>query len=161
MATSDGMTQVVWIPGDLEDPENPTIDEIGDGEPLADFIASDGLDMGYDQATYDDSVLSGTWATEDGGKKTVAPEITFVSNLSDDDIWDLFATPVIGYLVVRRNVASNAEFEEGQVVEVVRAIAGVRKPAPTAENEPTKFTVNFLCRGEAVVDGAVAPNPEE
>lgn len=156
MPTSDGMTRVAWLTSAPANPAAPTTAELGAGVNLTDFIASDGLDMGYDQATFDDSTLGSTWATEDGGKKSVAPELTFQSNNSSDTPWTTFAGEPSGYLVVRRNVAKSTAWTASQKVEVVPCKAGVRKPAATAENESTKFTVNFLCRGEVQMAATVA-----
>ena len=155
MATSDGFTKVSWVTT-ISNTAAPTTTELNNGVALDGYVIPDGLDMGWEDSTYNTSVLNTTYETEAVGRVKLAPKVTMLSDLKSDTAWTTFASNPSGYLVVRRGVANATAYTSGQKLEVVPCQARVRKPAATAMNEATKMTVDFVVTGAPVNPSTIA-----
>lgn len=155
MATTDGYTKVSWVTT-IANTAAPTTTELNAGVALESYVTPDGLDIGWEDDSYDTSVLANSYSTEDVGRTKAAPKLTMLSDLKADTAWTTFAANPSGYLVARRGVAVGTAYASSQKLEVIPCKARIRKPAATAANESTKVTVEFVLTGSPVNPATIA-----
>ena len=146
---NDGFTKLWFVPT-IANTSAPTTSELNAGTALEGFLTPDGWDR-------DTSTLAGGDNTEDVGRRSDAPVITYyaqgTAGTSPDSV---FAGNASGYLVERIGIAASTAWTASQKVSVTPVRAKAPKRPQTAKNERAKVVQEFVKTGTAVDIATVA-----
>lgn len=150
----DGNVRVQWVTT-LSSKTSPTATQLNAGVDITPWITPDGLDLSPDQNMVDVSTLADKSELQDFGKSKIDASLTMKRD-STDTGWTTFASQPIGYIVVRRAVATGTTFTAAQKVQVYHLKASSRFPIKPAANDMDKFTVKFGLQSEMTDESTVA-----
>ena len=155
---ADGRTKVTFVDAadDIADVAAPTAAEANAGTDLQEFITPDGLAVELSDDSVDTSALNSTFSAMKVGRSSVTLEITFKDQGKTNAPWTTVADRAPGFLVIRRNVASEGAFAASDEVEVYTVVCGDHKIIPAAENEVSKFAIDLYSTADPVLDATVA-----
>lgn len=147
----EGYTRVAWVPGTsgIADVDAPSTVELNGGTDLSQLLTKDGLQTPTNQNNVDSSTLAETFDAEiagswGGGGLT----LTCFRDNASDTAWDLFAHGVNGFVVIRRGVAYDTAWANGQDCEVWPFQSHEPVMNQSARNEEQRFTVQGAVTSE-------------
>jgi hypothetical protein len=146
---SDGMTKVIWVTT-ISNTAAPTVAELNAGQTLEAWITPDGLGLTTSTDPVDNTSISSVQSTQVAGRRSDEIEITFKQQGQAAAPWTTFASRPVGYVVIRRGVATATAIANPQKVQVFPAQAGDRQMLSPAPNEVEKFSVKFFVTGPVV-----------
>lgn len=140
---NDGKIRIQWVPGTTLSVSAPSAATVTAGTRLDLFVTKDGLTVPADQNNVDVAVLSDTFDAQVVGSFGGAIEMTGVRNDTADTFWDLCVYGTVGFIVVRRGLASAVAFAATQKVEVYPVQMHEPTPAQTGGNTVGQFTISM------------------
>lgn len=145
-----------WVPT-ITTITAPTVAQITAGVEYTAFIPVDGINIGGTRNNASQAMLGGAFVTEEPGTWGTTIEITFVRDDTTDTAWDFFAGgyKVAGYIVLRRQGAAGA-IAIGNKVEVYPARIHEPQMMASAENEYSKFSVQYAITAQPALEAVVA-----
>lgn len=155
---SDGNWRVSWVTT-IADISAPTVAELNAGTELAeDFITPEGLSIEPETEGRDTSTLGSTFSTSRAGRRAFENSLTCyrAENPANDTAYDLLVFRASGYLVVRRNLASDTAYAASQEVEVYPVECGEPQLSAPAPNATQMFTVPFYVTSDPDTRATVA-----
>lgn len=146
----------VWWVTTLSSQTSPTAAQINAGSNLTTFTPVDGVNIGGTRNNASQAMLGGAFVTEEPGTWGTTFELTFVRDDTTDTAWTTFASAykTAGFLVVRRVGTGNASAT--QKVEVYPVRTHIPQMLASAENEYSKFTVQFAVTAQPSLEATVA-----
>lgn len=153
---SDGNTKLWFVPT-ISNTSAPTTSELNAGTALEGFTTPDGWDAGTSTDTVDTTTLAGGDNTEDVGRRTDAPSLTYyaqgVPGTSPDSV---FTGNAAGYMVERIGIAATTAWASSQKLRVFPVKAKHLKRPATAKNARATVVVEFVKTAAAVDPATVA-----
>src|SRR2546426_696479 len=144
---ADGNIKVTWAPS-VANISAPTVAELtaGTAVDLECLIMLGGLDIKGDTASVDNTALCSTDDTEEPGRVSYNIELTAKrkDTTSEDKAWNTLTDRALGYLVVRRTVASTTAWTVGQACEVYPVRCGRPMMDEPEKNAVQKFKVKLF-----------------
>lgn len=142
--THEEFTRVWWATS-ISSITAPTTAELAAGTDITAFIPKDGLKIGATNNAVKNDDITSAFMPEIPGSYGNKVTVTFFRDDSADTAWTLFKTRnTAGFVVIRRMLAVTTAAAAGQKVEVYPTTIGQPMIADTAENERTKFSVDFF-----------------
>jgi hypothetical protein len=141
--SNDGKIRIQWVAGTTLSVSAPSAATVTAGTRLDQFVTKDGLTVPADQNNVDVAVLSDTFDAQVVGSFGGAIEMTGVRNDTADTFWDLCVYGTVGFIVVRRGLASASAFAATQDVEVYPVQMHEPVPAQTGGNTVGQFTISL------------------
>jgi hypothetical protein len=141
--SNDGKIRIQWVAGTTLSVSAPSAATVTAGTRLDQFVTKDGLTVPADQNNVDVAVLSDTFDAQVVGSFGGAIEMTGVRNDTADTFWDLCVYGTVGFIVVRRGMASASAFAATQDVEVYPVQMHEPVPAQTGGNTVGQFTISL------------------
>jgi hypothetical protein len=141
--SNDGKIRIQWVAGTTLSVSAPSAATVTAGTRLDQFVTKDGLTVPADQNNVDVAVLSDTFDAQVVGSFGGAIEMTGVRNDTSDTFWDLCVYGTVGFIVVRRGLASASAFAATQDVEVYPVQMHEPVPAQTGGNTVGQFTISL------------------
>ena len=147
--------RVYWVPT-ISNIQAPTVAQIGAGTEYTSFTPVDGVNIGGNRNNASQAMLGGAFVTEEPGTWGTTLEITFVRDDTADTAWDFFAGgyKTAGYIVLRR--VGTGAIAAGNKVEVYPVRTHEPQMLASAENEYSKFTVQFAVTATPALEAVVA-----
>jgi hypothetical protein len=141
--SNDGKIRIQWVAGTTLSVSTPSAATVTAGTRLDQFVTKDGLTVPADQNNVDVAVLSDTFDAQVVGSFGGAIEMTGVRNDTADTFWDLCVYGTVGFIVVRRGMASASAFASTQKVEVYPVQMHEPVPAQTGGNTVGQFSISL------------------
>ena len=139
---ADGNIRVAWVPT-IANISGPTVAELNAGTLLTDKIAGDGL-VGFEATTgeIDTSSLASTFDTKSIGRDEFSGTmLRLKKQTGTDTAYNLLVRGTEGYVVIRRDIAFDVAWAEGQAVEVYPAVCGRERLLPPEKNTMRRYEV--------------------
>lgn len=140
---TDGNTRVSWVPTIAATNLNPTTAELNAGTNLSSLLTADGL-VGFEPETadVDVSAIDSTFDTKIAGRASFSGTLLRLKKQSGTDtVYNMFVRDLIGYVVVRRDLASTTAWAASQSVEVYPSITGETRNLPPEANTVHRYEV--------------------
>ena len=144
----DGNLKVSWV-STIANQAAPTAAELTAGISLEDRLTPDGLNIGFQTTMVPNSALSSTYDTEQVGRSKVTTSLKYKKGAegTTDTVANALTFRAVGFLVVRRGVASATAFTTGDKVEVYPSQCGRPNPEVPAPNAIQLVTVELGSTG--------------
>ena len=148
--------RVWWVPT-ISNIQAPTVAQITAGVEHTAWVPVDGINIGGTRNNASQAMLGGAFVTEEPGTWGTTIEITYVRDDATDTPWDFFAGgyKTAGFIVIRRQGAAGA-VAIGNKVEVYPARTHEPQMLASAENEYSKFSVQFAITATPALEAVVA-----
>lgn len=146
----------VWWVTTLSSTTSPLATQINAGSVLTASVPVDGVNISGTRNNASQAMLGDAFVTEEPGTWGTGIEITMVRESVSDTLWALFAGAykTTGWIVIRRTGTGVAA--AAQKVEVYPATTHEPQMLASAENEYSKFTVNFAVTAKPELEATVA-----
>jgi hypothetical protein len=154
---ADGMTRVAYVPT-ISNNAAPTTTELNAGILLQSVITADGL-VGFEANTaeVDTTALDSTFDTKTIGRDSFSGTmLRCKKQTGTDTAYDTLVRGVLGYIVVRRDIASTTAWASSQKVEVYPITIGQAKFLPPEANSVRKYEVPTMISAAATLRATIA-----
>jgi hypothetical protein len=138
----DGKIRMSWVVT-IANKAAPTVAELNAGTLLSPFTTKDGVDPGLTTNMVDSATIEETFDAQGVGSYGGTLKLTMYRDDTADTAWNLMVYGTIGFVVVRRGIASATAYANPQKCEVYPAQMHEPIPQVTASNEQTKFQATF------------------
>lgn len=156
-SNADGRIRVAWVSA-IGSITAPTVAELNAGILLQDLITADGLE-GFEATTagVDNSALSSTFDTKSPGRASFdGTLLRLKKQTGTDTVYNFFVRDVVGFVVIRRSLASTTAWAAGQKVEVYPAQTGETRLLKPEPNSVEKYEVPTMITSQPQLRATVA-----
>lgn len=154
---NDGMIRVSFVPT-IANKAAPTTTELNAGTLLTNWITKDGLTVPSNQNMVDNSSLDETFDAQNVGSFGGPINMTMKRDgvAASDTAWNLITYGLLGFVVVRRGIASATAWTAGDKAEVYPVQFHEPLPVQTATNEQGRFTAQAAVTSQPNLKATVA-----
>lgn len=138
----DGNIRVSWVTT-IANPAAPTVAELNAGIVLTDKITADGL-VGFEATTadVDTTALDSTFDTKGIGRDSFEGTMLRLKKQDGTDtVYNTLTRGTLGYVVIRRDLASATAYSASQKVEVFPVVCGRERNLAPEANTVRRYEV--------------------
>lgn len=148
--TFDGMLRVSLVPTIASATLAPTVAELTAGTDLTPRLLPDGVSIGSDTASVDNTKMNSTSNSQKAGRRSYTLSVKYVRGTAVDEIAVETAMTyrAVGYLVVRRDVTYSTAWAAAQKVEVYPIEVGEANPDSPAPDTLQAVEVPLMVTAE-------------
>lgn len=145
----DGLMRVHFVPT-IANIAAPTAVEVTAGTDLTPRLTPDGLNVGTDTNSIDNTKMSSTANSAKAGRRTFTVSVTYTRGTAAPElaVETALVYRATGYLVVRRDTAYATAFAAGQKVEVYPVELGEANPTSPAPDTLQNVEVPMYVTGQ-------------
>ena len=154
---ADGNTRVSWV-GAIAVETAPTVAELNAGILLSSVITPEGL-IGFEASTadVDTSALDSTYDTVDIGRDSFSGTmLRLKKQTTGDTAFTTLVRAAVGFVVIRRDIASTTAYAAVQACEVYPAKCGRRRNLAPEKNSVRKYEVPIKLYRAPSIDAVIA-----
>lgn len=154
---ADGKIRICFVPT-IAAQAAPTVAEIAAGTNLEDLVTADGL-IGFEPETaaVDTTAISSTFDTVQPGRASYSGcALRLKKQATTDTVYAALVRESAGYVVIRRDLASDTAYAATQKIEVYPAVLGETKNLAPEANSVARYEIPVMISNEPTIRGVVA-----